>query len=245
MAIGSRPTQDLVSLGIDPRRILTLSSGLDLARLSELRAQAVREPGLIVSVGSLIAMKNHGLLIEAVHRLRRTRPGIRLIIAGEGPDRSLLRRLSGSDGAIELVGQLSAEEVYGLVRRAEVFVLASRRLAGKAEGVPTAALEALALGTPVVLSSDATLDPVVPADGTYQAFQSGSLDGLVAVLGDVLDDEESRNRMSAMGVRATAALGWPEVANKIEDWYRMALDAGPKDGVTLRGVRLAGRHPEG
>ncbi|MER5622134.1 glycosyltransferase family 4 protein [Streptosporangium sp. NPDC002544] len=225
IALGSRPMCDLVALGADPHRILTTSSGLDLAILSRLGSAAARDPGLIVSVGSLDPVKNHELVIEAVRLIRLTRPEVRLVIAGDGPERSRLSRLSGADGAIELVGQLPRDEVYGLLRRAQVFVLASRRLPGKGEGVPTAALEALALGTPVIVSSEASLDPAVPDSEAYCTFESGSLDDLVSVLGAVLDDEEKRNRMSARGMQAAASLNWPTVASRVEEWYQVALDA--------------------
>ncbi|GAA3429656.1 glycosyltransferase family 4 protein [Streptosporangium nondiastaticum] len=225
IALGSRPARDLVELGADPRRVLTMSSGLDLAGMPCPGPPADREPGLVVSVGSLDPVKNHDLVIEAVRLVRRTRPEVRLVIAGDGPERSRLSRLPEAGGPIELAGPLSRDEVYGLLRRAQVFVLASRRLPGKGEGVPTAALEALALGTPVVLSSEASLDPVVRDGGAYRTFESGSLDGLVSVLGAVLDDEEARDRMSARGPRAVADLGWPAVAGRVEEWYRVALDA--------------------
>jgi glycosyltransferase involved in cell wall biosynthesis len=230
IALGSRTAGDLVVAGVDPDRILTISSGLDLAQLDRFSAgPAAREPGLIVSVGSLETVKNHALLIEAIHALRRTRPEIRLVIAGDGPERDRLRRLAGTDHAVTLAGPLAREDVYRLVRRAQVFVLASRRLTEKGEGVPTAALEALALGTPAVLSSEASLDPVVPDRGTYRTFASGSVDDLVRVLAAVLDDEESRLRMSELGRRAAAALDWTAVAHRIEDWYRVALDADRRD----------------
>ncbi len=152
-------------------------------------------------------MKNHGLLIEAFHELGGSRPGMRLVIAGEGAERDRLGRLAAKGPGVELPGPLPRQEVYRLVQRAEVFVLASCRLSGKGEGVPTAALEALALGTPVVVSSDASLDPVIDDREAYQIFPSGSKTELVQVLRTVLDDASRRNRMSERGVAPPRS--WP------------------------------------
>jgi glycosyltransferase involved in cell wall biosynthesis len=231
IALGSRTAEDLTAFGADPRRILIMSSGLDIEGIAGFSKEPVREPGLVVSVGSLEPMKNHALLIEAVHMLRRTRPEIRLLIAGEGPERGRLRRLAGMGTGITLLGQLRRDDVYRLLQRAQLFVLASRRLGGKGEGVPTAALEALALGTPVVVSSEALLDPVVPDRGTYRTFGSGSVDDLVAILGALLDDEQGRQRMSTLGRRAAAALDWPTVAGRVEEWYRVALGGDRRGGT--------------
>lgn len=224
IALGSTTAADLVARGVDPRRIRTMSSGLNLSGMPPPTGIPGREPGLIVSVGALNPMKNHGLLIEAFHELRRTRPGLRLVIAGEGPERARLTQLAGRAGAVELPGDLPRDEVYRLVGRAELFVLASRRVSGKGEGVPTAALEALALGTPVVVSSDASLDPVVPDRAAYRVFGSGSLPSLIGAVRTLLDDGAARQRMSLLGARAAAALDWPSVADRVEELYRAVLN---------------------
>ncbi|WP_171114533.1 MULTISPECIES: glycosyltransferase family 4 protein [Streptomyces] len=223
IALGSATAADLVARGVDPARILTMSSGLELSAMPAPVDARARERGLIVSVGALDPMKNHALLIEAFHELAKSRAGMRLVIAGQGPERDHLSRLAAAGPGVELLGPLPRQQVYDLVLRAEVFVLASRRLPGKGEGVPTAALEALALGTPVVVSSDASLDPVVSDREAYRVFPSGSKAGLVNVLRTVLGDEPGRHRMSELGLCAAAELDWSRVTQRVEEWYRAAL----------------------
>ncbi|KUO20253.1 glycosyltransferase family 4 protein [Streptomyces dysideae] len=223
VALGSATAADLVARGVDERRVLTMSSGLELSAMPPPAETAPRERGLIVSVGALNPMKNHALLIEAFDELARIRPWLRLVIAGDGPERDRLARMAAVRPGVELAGPLSRAEVYALVRRAEAFVLASRRLPDKGEGVPTAALEALALGAPVVVSSDASLDPVVTDREAWRAFESGSKTDLVCVLGALLDDEPARRKMSALGTSAASALNWPRVAERVDDWYRVQL----------------------
>ncbi|WP_128381974.1 glycosyltransferase family 4 protein [Streptomyces cavernae] len=223
IALGSGTAADLVARGVPERRILTMSSGLELSRMPSATAPRDRESGLIVSVGALDPVKNHALLIEAFHDLARDRPELRLVIAGEGPELDRLRTLAAAGPGVELVGALPRQEVYRLVGRAEVFVLASRRLPGKGEGVPTAALEALAMGTPVVVSSEATLHPVIRDPEAYRIFRSGSKTDLTGALTTLLDDAALRERMSALGRRAAAELDWPVVAGRVEEWYRTAL----------------------
>lgn len=223
IALGSSTAADLVARGVDDRRVLTMSSGLELSGMASPTDIPCREHGLIVSVGALDPMKNHALLIEAFHELTRTRPSLRLVVAGDGPERDRLARMAAATPGVELAGSLSRPDVYALLQRAEVFVLASRRLSGKGEGVPTAALEALALGAPVVVSSDAALDAVIPDREAWRVFRSGSKADLVRTLGTVLDDASIRNRMSQLGVRAASSLDWPLVAQRVENWYRVIL----------------------
>ncbi|WP_182905467.1 glycosyltransferase family 4 protein [Microbispora sp. H13382] len=240
VAVGARPAGELRRAGVPVRAIRTMSAGLDLTLLDAIRSAASREPGLVVSVGNLLPVKNHALTIEAFHRLRAVRPEARLVIVGEGPERARLERLAGAGRGVEFAGQLSGEEVYALVGRAQAFVLASRRLPSIGEGIPTAALEALALGTPAVLSSDATLDPVVADRGAYRVFRSGSADDLAGHLRPLLDDEALRARMAERGRRAVAHLGWPRVAARFEDFYKAVIRErlGPPGGPHAeRGTR--------
>ncbi|GAA3295645.1 glycosyltransferase family 4 protein [Dactylosporangium vinaceum] len=226
VALGARPTADLLALGVEPEAILTTSSGVDLTAIGP--PAAAVEPGLIVSVGALDPVKGHDTVIAAVDRLRATRPDAHLVIAGEGPLRDELARHS----FVTLAGTLPRHEVYALLGRAEAFVLASRRLPGKGEGIPTAALEALACGTPVVLSTEATLDPVI-APSAYRTFPAGDAEALAAVLGTLPAGRDEHGPVAVQG-RA-----WPRVAGEIEDWYGTAFRRCVRRGVF--GHRLPAR----
>ncbi|MEU9830631.1 glycosyltransferase family 4 protein [Streptosporangium sp. NPDC048047] len=236
---GPAPRADLLAAGVPAERIRMVPSGLDLDRLAAFRGGSPVERGLIVSVGSLVPVKNHALTIEAfrelreLRELRATRPDARLVIVGEGPERARLERLAASVPGVELTGHLAADDVYSLVGRAHAFVLASHRLPTIGEGSPIAPLEALALGTAVVVSSEALPDPLIDP-GAYLVFRSGSAGELADRLRSVLDDETVRPRLAERGVRAVAAVGWPLVAEGIEEWYGMlGADRSPHSAAVL------------
>ncbi|MET8144504.1 glycosyltransferase family 4 protein [Sphaerisporangium sp. NPDC005288] len=225
IAIGARPAQDLRGAGVPASRIATMSSGLDLRHIARHHGEPV-EPGLIVSVGSLEKVKNHAVTIEAFHALRALHPGARLVIAGEGSERAALQQLAGTGRGVHLAGHLPESEVYALVARAQAFVLASRRLPTIGEGIPTAALEALALGTPVILSSETSLEPIVEA-GAYRTFLSGSVPDLVRRLREVLEGDRALPEIIERGLRAAATLDWSSVAARVEERYTALLPGGP------------------
>jgi glycosyltransferase involved in cell wall biosynthesis len=75
-------------------------------------------------------------------------PRMRLVVAGDGPDRAAMVRLANELGVgdrVELPGQLSREELRALYARAHAFVLPSER-----ESFGIAALEARSAGLPVI-----------------------------------------------------------------------------------------------
>ncbi|MGS2643741.1 glycosyltransferase [Streptosporangium sp. LJ11] len=226
IALGRRPAEDLLAAGVPARKITTMSSGLDLGHLARFRRRGPAEAGLIVSVGSLERVKDHALTIRAFRELRVTHPGARLVIVGDGTERARLERLTGADSGVEFAGHTPADQVYSLVGRARAFVLSSRRLRTVGEGIPTAALEALALGTPVIVSSDASLDPAITDPGAYRTFRTGSAVELLCHLRSVLDDEAAALQLAERGRQAASGLDWPLVAARVEELYGAFTGAG-------------------
>lgn len=116
-----------------------------------LRASLGVKPGalLIGSVGRLAPEKNHEVLLTALRRLRVARVDAHLVIAGSGPLREqLLRRAAELEIAdrVNLIGEF--EDVRPVLAAMDVFVLPSVAV----ESFSNAALEAMSMGRPVILS---------------------------------------------------------------------------------------------
>jgi len=147
-------------------------------------------PPVVLSVARLNEEKNLETFIRAFAKLHQRQPTVRLLMLGDGPERSKLEALVVSLGlqdAVELPGWV--ENPFPYMRRARVLVLASRF-----EGFGNVLVEAMACGTAVV-STDC---PVGPSE----ILQGGRVGNLVPV-----GDEESltraiENAIEANGVRA-------------------------------------------
>jgi glycosyltransferase involved in cell wall biosynthesis len=116
-----------------------------------LRASLGVKPGalLIGSVGRLAPEKNHEVLLTTLRRLRVARVDAHLVIAGSGPLREqLLRRAAELEIAdrVNLIGEF--EDVRPVLAAMDVFVLPSVAV----ESFSNAALEAMSMGRPVILS---------------------------------------------------------------------------------------------
>ena len=116
-----------------------------------LRASLGVKPGalLLGSVGRLAPEKNHEVLLTTLHRLRVARVDAHLVIAGSGALRDLLlRRAADLEIAdrVSLVGEF--EDVRPVLAAIDVFVLPSIAV----ESFSNAALEAMSMGRPVILS---------------------------------------------------------------------------------------------
>lgn len=103
---------------------------------------------IVLSVGNLIPIKGHDLLIRAVASLVPEFPSLALEIIGDGPERSrlqaLTRRLQITE-CVRFLGRQSRHEVAAAMRRCTVFALPSRY-----EGLGCVYLEAMSTGKPVI-----------------------------------------------------------------------------------------------
>ena len=155
----------------------------------------------VLGVGRLVPQKNFRLLIDAFATLRRNHDA-RLVILGEGPDRAALEALVRQHGLQDVVALPGfVDNPYSCMARAGVFVLSS-----DFEGLPTALIESLAVGTPVV-STDCE-------SGPREILRGGALGELVPV-GDV----------RALGGAIERALTAPRSRLSSEELRPYTLDA--------------------
>ena len=116
-----------------------------------LRAQLGVSPQalLIGTVGQLRHEKNQEVLLTTLRHLRVARVDVHLVIAGDGPLRDFLARRAAElevADRVSFVGEL--DDVRPVLTALDVFVLPSTEV----ESFSNAALEAMAIGRPVILS---------------------------------------------------------------------------------------------
>jgi len=139
------------SLGMPEDKIKVHYTGVDLDHFKPLdRAAAKARLGvhgpLIVTAGALIERKGQAIVLAALEQL----PGTSLIFVGDGPDRKDLEAAAASRGLgerVRFLGNRPHYELPGLFGAADVMVLPSA-----SEGLANVWVEALACGTPIVIT---------------------------------------------------------------------------------------------
>ena len=113
----------------------------------------------ILSVGQLVPIKAHRLLLEALARVLQDDSRFRLRLVGDGPDRRELEIHAAALGLRDRVvfeGMLNYDQVRELYRRADIFVLSSFE-----EGVPVVLMEAMAMQVPCVATHVAGIPELI------------------------------------------------------------------------------------
>jgi len=119
----------------------------------------------VVTAARLVEVKNLETLVRAMKSVLDAVPNAQLIIIGDGPKRQELVELSeslGIDDAVTFLGYLEREQVYGTISKCDLFVVPSLY-----EGFCNAAVEAMAVGLPVVASDIDVLNEVIDQGGKF------------------------------------------------------------------------------
>ena len=193
LAVSERTKRDAIELyGLDPEKITVTPLGVDPAF----------SPGdgshddYLLFVGAVQARKDPLAALVAAQRA-----GLPLVVAGPEKEPALARELRARGADVR--GFVDRDELARLYRRAAALLLPSRY-----EGFGIPVLEAMASGTPVVLSDDPALREVAGDAGVY---------------GTVEDALRDRDRYRAAGLERVRQFSWERTAQLTADVYRKVL----------------------
>jgi phosphatidylinositol alpha-1,6-mannosyltransferase len=192
------------------------------------------ESPIILTVARLGELyKGHDMLIRALPLVRAKQPGVRYVIAGDGPLRPYLERLAASLGVADSVvfaGAVPDDELRDWYRRATVFAMLSRESAedGGAEGYGLAFIEAGAWGKPVVAGNSGGIPDAVIDGVTGLLVPPTNVAAIADALVRVLADPQLAARLGAQGrERALNELSWPNFTAAFECTLTAAVDPAP------------------
>ena len=172
---------EIISLGIDASKVVSLRNGVDLQLFRPVDRDAVRKELQIsgftlLSVGNLVPVKGHELTIAALTELKEAS----LLIAGSGPElgrlQALAQQLQVAD-RVRFLGPLPQQTLRNYYGAADAMVLSSSR-----EGWANVLLESMACGTPVVASKVWGTPEVVAHSDAGILMQERSAPGIAAAV---------------------------------------------------------------
>lgn len=196
-------------LRVPPDRIVECRPGLP-GWIARPTPRPAPESGYVLFVGTLEPRKNIGTLLDAWTLLVRSTPGLpklRLVGAARPGAGSWLARLQVPPllGTVEYAGYVPDAERRATYEGARLLVLPSWH-----EGFGLPALEAMALGVPVVASNRGALPEVVGDAGALVAPDDTR--GLAAAIGAVLAEPARAAAMAERGLARAAGFTWDRAA---------------------------------
>jgi glycosyltransferase involved in cell wall biosynthesis len=213
-AISESTRDDLVGRGVAAERIRVIHPGVDSARFSPSAAEPRAVEPRFLYVGRLKRYKGIGLAIRALAVARRTRPDLRLDIAGTGDHRAELERLAGE------LGQTTAVTFHGFVTEARKIALMRGAWANlfpsPKEGWGITVVEAAACGTPSIASDSPGLRDSVRHMETGYLVLHGDVGVLASRMLELAGDAGLVARLGGAARRFAEQLTWERSAAETE-----------------------------
>ena len=208
----------LETLGLDPTRVTSVPTGIDIERFSPVKCGADKAAAKLALgldstqrhvgiVATLRSWKGHLFLLDALARLNRS--GVHLLIVGEGPMCSQIEAKIAARGIgsrVTLIGQRSDPEHW--LQAMDVFCLPSYAN----EGVPQAILQAMLCGLPIVTTPVGAILEAVRDGDTALVVPPKDATALAAAIARLLDDNVFASGLGASARRVASA-----------DFSRMAM----------------------
>ncbi|MCW3003562.1 MAG: glycosyl transferase, group 1 [Conexibacter sp.] len=229
VAVSRWTRRELVErLGLPAERIAVAPPGIDHARFRPVAPARPVQGRWILYVGSEHRRKDLPTLLRALGTLRADPLFADVVLvkagaAGRPEARYRPRTLAalhglGLEHAVRFIGHAPDAELPALYAGAACVVLPSR-----AEGVGLPALEAMACGTPVIVSDAGALPEIT--GGVAPTFPVGDDAALAAVLRRVLGEPQLRERLAEQGRRHALTFTWAESAQALSTFH-VAVRAG-------------------
>jgi D-inositol-3-phosphate glycosyltransferase len=227
--------------GVDPKKIVIISPGVETARFYPINADEAKEAinltckkRMLLFVGRIEPLKGLQNLIRALAIIRKQghcgRDCYCLVVIGGDPDSSLenmsseMRKIKalckelGMEDLVLFLGKRAQETLPYYYSAADMLIMPSYY-----ESFGMVALEAMACGTPVIVSQVGGLPYLVQNGKTGFVVPSGDPEVLVDPLNQLMNDNELRERLGNQAAAYAKNYSWELIAKKINKVYQELL----------------------
>ncbi len=207
---------------ISTEDINLVPNGIDIKKFS-LKTTVKREDNLIVYVGRLEKRKGVSYLLDAFRILQAEQPDVRLVIAGDGPDRVKLEAQVRDNKLqnVEFLGFVDESVKVELLQAATVFC--SPAIYGESFGIVL--LEAMAAGAVIVAANNPGYAGVMKDKGSISIVNVKDSREFAGRLDLLMNDKELRKLWSAWATEYVTQFNYERIAGLYLDTFKNALKA--------------------
>lgn len=216
--------QALVDQGTDPETIEVIPHGAYSVFGTRGDVDADPEQNTLLFFGNITPQKGLDTLVESIPAIKRTHPDVTLIIAGEGTiPRRARTVIDEHPENFEVHNEfVPNRQVKDLFARAEVVVLPYQEQGGT-KGHSGTLMTAFSFGKPVVTSTAGDFPTQVRESGAGSVVPPDNPERLTAAIANLLQDEETKERMKANSRKMAERLSWDNIAERHLELYRSVL----------------------
>jgi glycosyltransferase involved in cell wall biosynthesis len=225
IATSDQEVEELARGGISREKVVLRRNGVDVpAQMPERgafrKAQGISpDEKIVLFLGRLSSKKSPDLLLRAFAELSRGSGEVSLTLVFAGPDeggvKSQLEQMAEELGVglkVRFTGPIFEQAKWAAYRDADVFVLPSQN-----ENFGNTAAEAVAAGTPVIVTEQCGIAPLLADEAGLVVPHDAA--AIRDALRRLLSEPELRQRLKAGCAKVTLRLGWDEPVREMEGLY--------------------------
>lgn len=231
-------------------KVDVIPNGVD-GRVWKAPVQAVREARsrfagdgpLVGFAGRLVYEKGVQHLVDAVPQLADEHPGLRVVIAGDGPYREQLVEATHQlkiEKQVSFIGFLSERELPAVLAATDATVVPSLY-----EPFGMVALEAAAAGAPLAVADTGGLAEIVEPGVTGMTFPHSNPEALAGAVGTLLAEPVKAKQIAKRALTMVSKrYGWQTIAASTVQTYRSAIAQEPAFQVERLAEQAGGERPQ-
>ncbi|MBX3448511.1 MAG: glycosyltransferase family 4 protein [Planctomycetaceae bacterium] len=205
------------------RHVIRIPNGVNVREFQEtavLPAEISKKcgPRYVLAVGRLVGRKGFDTAVAAMDRLVERHRDVRLVFAGDGPQRQALETMAGASRAakqIVFLGTVTGAAKVALYQSSLMTIVPSV----DEDNMPLVVLEAMACGRPVVGSRLGGIPDFVIPGQTGELAEPGDAQSLANAIGSVLD-HPAREELSRNCRELALAHDWSRIADRYVELFK-------------------------
>jgi len=163
----------------------------------------------VIIASNLVKKKNLGLVLDVAKEL----PLLSFVVAGDGPEKQYLMARIKYESIInvQILGYKMPGELLLLYYQSDIFMISSTK-----EGTPTAMLEAMACGLPIITSGAGGVENIL---GSHNFIaHKNDKESFVYCISELIKDTDLMMKISMQNVKLSSKFSWKNVAKKIDSY---------------------------
>jgi len=232
IAVSKRTREAVLRLGADHNKVRVVYNGVDAAKYGNNgkphETSAISRMGgqgkkIVLFLGRLTEQKGPVQFLHAAKKVVEKNPNVLFLIAGTGELMPLLINMTiemGMQNNVRFLGFVSEEDQKRIYSACDLYVMPST-----SEPFGITALEAMASGTPVIISKTSGVSEVVKAAVRVDFWD---IKGMAAKMLAVLSYPSLKQTMVMLESNDVSQLTWERTARETQDVYSEAMKLSPR-----------------
>jgi glycosyltransferase involved in cell wall biosynthesis len=207
-------------------QIFVIPNGLDFNLIKDVEnvcKRSIVHPSILY-IGRLEKIKGIKILIRAITLIKKKLPNIHVYIAGEGSEKSAIKKLAKQlkiENCITLLGFITGDEKYFYINAVDLVVVPSYY-----ESFGIALLEAMSCAKPIVASNAGNIPNLIEDGVSGILFEPGNYNDLAAKSIGVLADPMFGENMGINARKEAQKYTWENTARLTCEAYKKILGIG-------------------